>query len=403
MSKDLTRSTATTSMTTLPRKPVEILDEDTYTEAISEIIARDYFPTVASLKAQNEYLDALSSNDPEQLRLATIRLTEIATPQRKLAASTPRIRDTMTPRGEWDSPVPTPRTTASRVVETDVSSKSHVDTDMSLDKFQDKYTKLMRKQSEERREKLKWMFESKSNPQKLLESSGNEPKLIEGSGNSGGSQPPNALMFYPEGQPHKPEENSRCAPKQIAPANTRFESPDEVNINNHAAATAAAAMAAGLSLTSSPTASSMSGTPKVGGYAFVSATPSPAPSQLDSSELMTWGTIEGSPLLISGDQTPGRAFQLPPTPRREIIGMALSSSASRNIRKRTTPMKSPRNSTPTGISARIASPLRVSMLSPAAKQLLRKSHKKPKTNVDLQLRASYGTPSRKGICKQKLG
>src|SRR6185312_12329802 len=82
MSKDLTRSTATTS-TTLSRKPAETLDEDTYTEAISEIIARDYFPTVASLKAQNEYLDALSSNNPEQLRLATVRLTEIATPQRK--------------------------------------------------------------------------------------------------------------------------------------------------------------------------------------------------------------------------------------------------------------------------------------------------------------------------------
>ncbi|CAG8548934.1 7630_t:CDS:2 [Paraglomus brasilianum] len=370
MSKDLTRSTATTS-TTLSRKPAETLDEDTYTEAISEIIARDYFPTVASLKAQNEYLDALSSNNPEQLRLATVRLTEIATPQRKPTASTPRIRDTMTPHGEWDSPVPTPRTTSSRVVETDAASEKHVDTNMSLDNFQDKYTKLMRKQSEERREKLKWMFESKGKPQKLLESSGNEPKLIEGPGNSSGSQikPPNALMFYPEGQPYKAEENIRSAPKQIAPANT----------------------------------SSISGTPKVGGYAFVSATPSPAPSQLDSSELMTWGTIEGSPLLISGDQTPGRAFQLPPTPRREIIGMALSSSASRNIRKRTTPMKSPRNSTPTGLSARIASPLRTSMLSPAAKQLLRKSHKKPKTNVDLQLRASYGTPIRKGICKQKLG
>jgi protein DGCR14 len=52
-------------------------------------------------------------------------------------------------------------------------------------------------------------------------------------------------------------------------------------------------------------ASSISGTPKVGGYGFVSATPSPAPSQFDSSELMTWGTIEGTPLLISGDQTPG--------------------------------------------------------------------------------------------------
>ena len=49
----------------------------------------------------------------------------------------------------------------------------------------------------------------------------------------------------------------------------------------------------------------MSETPTVGGYGFVSATPSPNPSQVDSSELMTWGMIEGTPLLIGGDQTPG--------------------------------------------------------------------------------------------------
>jgi hypothetical protein len=88
MSKDLNiRSNAATASTTSSRKPPQILDEDTYTEAIGEIVARDYFPTVASLKAQNEYLDALSSNDPEQLRLATVRLTEISTPQRRPAGS----------------------------------------------------------------------------------------------------------------------------------------------------------------------------------------------------------------------------------------------------------------------------------------------------------------------------
>lgn len=50
---------------------------------------------------------------------------------------------------------------------------------------------------------------------------------------------------------------------------------------------------------------SASQTPRVGGYSFVPATPSPNPSQIDSSELMTWGMIEGTPLLIGGDQTPG--------------------------------------------------------------------------------------------------
>jgi hypothetical protein len=50
--------------------------------------------------------------------------------------------------------------------------------------------------------------------------------------------------------------------------------------------------------------SNVSETPTVGGYSFVTATPSPNPSQVDSSELMTWGMIEGTPLLIGGE-TPG--------------------------------------------------------------------------------------------------
>jgi hypothetical protein len=45
----------------------------------------------------------------------------------------------MTPRGEWDSPVPTPRTTTSRITETESANKK-VDISMSLDTFQDKYT-----------------------------------------------------------------------------------------------------------------------------------------------------------------------------------------------------------------------------------------------------------------------
>ncbi|CAG8760662.1 13326_t:CDS:2, partial [Dentiscutata erythropus] len=188
----------------------------------------------------------------------------------------------------------------------------------------------------------------------------------------------NSLMFYPEGQDQVPEENSRRAPKQIVHDATRFESTDEATINNHAAATAAAV---GLNLDATPN-ESASQTPRVGGYSFVSATPSPNPSQIDTSELMTWGMIEGSPLLIGGDQTP------------EIIGMNLSSNASRSIRKRNSSMKSPR--TLHSPIARMASPkVRASLLSPAARKLLRKSHLSPKIGVDVQLRASYASPIRK--------
>src|ERR1700733_6986121 len=36
-----------------------ILDEDEYTEALSHIVARDFFPSLVHLDATNEYLDAL--------------------------------------------------------------------------------------------------------------------------------------------------------------------------------------------------------------------------------------------------------------------------------------------------------------------------------------------------------
>ncbi|RHZ72252.1 hypothetical protein Glove_243g44 [Diversispora epigaea] len=224
--------------------------------------------------------------------------------------------------------------------------------------------------------------------------------MIEGSDNKTGEiaswkyKVKNTLMFYPEGENQIPEDNPRRAPKQIVHSATRFESQDEITIYNHAAATAAAATVSGTNIDST----SESDTPRVGGYGFVSATPSPSPSQFDSSELMTWGVIEGSPQLLGGDQTPGRTFQLPPTPRREIIGMNLSSTASRNIRKRNLSLKSPSISSPSPLS-RMASPrVRAALLSPAARKLLRKSNLTPRGsrasgNVDSQLRDFYNSSS----------
>lgn len=44
----------------------------------------------------------------------------------------------------------------------------------------------------------------------------------------------------------------------------------------------------------------LTGTPKVAGYSFVSSTPTPSMSQMgDDPDMMTWGTIEDEPLLIS--------------------------------------------------------------------------------------------------------
>jgi len=110
--------------------------------------------------------------------------------------------------------------------------------------------------------------------------------------------------------------------------------------------------------------------PKVAGYGFVSSTPSPSMSQMgDDPEMMTWGTIEDEPLLISsgiessskfldimqdvGEVNSGgekiqvltsfvkcrssalgpSPFKLPPTPRRELIAQKLSEKASKSFRE----------------------------------------------------------------------
>lgn len=137
--------------------------------------------------------------------------------------------------------------------------------------------------------------------------------------------------------------------------------------------------------------------PKVGGYGFV-ATPSPAPG-VDMSPITTWGRLDGTPLLIDPmetplDLTPGPAFKLPETPRREELAMKLADKANKSQKSR---IRAHAQASPYARPS--ASPARGAVnLSAAGRTLMERkmSARKGTIGADLQLRASYSSPAHTG-------
>ena len=68
-SQALTKRNADTSLMPPPpppkriKRPSQVVDEDVYTDALSHIIARDFFPGLVESQAQQDYLEALDSNN----------------------------------------------------------------------------------------------------------------------------------------------------------------------------------------------------------------------------------------------------------------------------------------------------------------------------------------------------
>ncbi|KDN37210.1 hypothetical protein K437DRAFT_43434 [Tilletiaria anomala UBC 951] len=89
-----------------------ILSEESYTSALSSIIQRDFFPDLARLCAENEYLDALDDPDADEQRVrrAVRRLVRLEeglgvippTPRRNTASSVKRAKGNE--RAEVDTP-----------------------------------------------------------------------------------------------------------------------------------------------------------------------------------------------------------------------------------------------------------------------------------------------------------
>ncbi|KAI5296262.1 hypothetical protein KEM52_004817 [Ascosphaera acerosa] len=264
------------------KRPATVLDEDEYTDALSRIIARDYFPGLLETGAKQDYLDALQSKDKTWIARAGRQLEEVMTPgrrhRRRGVSLTPRVGGSgttplpaaaATPKG-WtgDTPLSVAGSEVSAATEsgTAASRPPGVDTDgMSLAAFQAKYTsednesfnKLLEKQNEKRRLRYAWLWNDNKIPSaRQIAHRKRELKHIEArraaaAGDGDGSvddkqliktdldarparpdawkaNPRNALMFGPdsvedshETRQEKAEADSRMGPRQVVYENTR--------------------------------------------------------------------------------------------------------------------------------------------------------------------------------------
>ncbi|KAF2969793.1 hypothetical protein GQX73_g3772 [Xylaria multiplex] len=299
------------------KRPKKVIDEDSYTDALSQIIARDFFPGLLESETQQEYLDALDSKDPEWISSASRRLRHVMTPGRKRARrGTSLAPGSQTPRGfVGDTPVSiSAESSASTFAAQDDDETPEIDTNMSLSAFQSKYTsednesfyKLLDKQNSKRAEKYAWLWAGNKLPSKMqLAQKHVENKLLE-SGRSlqddgfkqdrlaikdkddrpaqpdtWKSLPNNALMFTPDGVEDAMETRlqvaeaaSRASPKAVNYQNTRLPVPQissEESVPSSPSLSAIRDAIAGRRRPDSETTSTVAGseTPRVNGYAFV--------------------------------------------------------------------------------------------------------------------------------------
>uniref|UniRef100_A0A1J3K2N2 Protein DGCR14 n=1 Tax=Noccaea caerulescens TaxID=107243 RepID=A0A1J3K2N2_NOCCA len=431
-----------------PRKRMRVLDEDAYVEAIEKIIERDYFPDISKLKDRLDWIQAVKTRDPIQIRDAQLKIIE----RRGKKANHHHLGDTVgktqtpgstflrnfTPLDEFDGKTPrTPGVSGREQLQVVADDgDGDVDVDMSLDEFfrrytsedNDSFSKILEKVNRKKKEKYGHLLEGEKEDGNLIEDAKRD-RITDGYGTS--DQPPstldgwkytakNLLMYHPADRGEAPlTEEERAVrllglTKEIVKGNTRFHGktmdsrPREdgsVEILYTPIAGASPMHISGRDrdkskrydlddLRKTPNPFYVESDKRAdNGYSFV-RTPSPAPG-LDESPFITWGEIEGTPMRLDPEDTPidiggsadGPHYNIPSAPARDVRAHSLSRDASRKLRERSNSMfKKPPLPSPHRSGS--ASP-NVRTLSPAAQKFFRRAIAKSSSTVDESLRASY--------------
>ncbi|KAF8078503.1 nuclear protein DGCR14 [Lyophyllum atratum] len=403
-----------------------VLEEDEYTEALSNIIARDFFPSLIHLDATNTYLDALHSRDPHLINASVLRLEQInSTPLQSRRAPYQTPSQTPYNLGPSDTPLRTPRGEPP-------TKRPKLNTDLALDAFQSQYTsednssftEILDDENRQRKQKWAWAWDAQKRVEgqrdKMIEA--RERMLIEAApvtgvrekfvieapavaglvtdgqtierkeakkeGDAGEEEDDaqvlgggreialrdsqdisndaetdvmapkkdsrtagvdgwkfkarNSLMFPPDADqsPYHPPHLTEAAsdPKVIKYGNTRLSEYEHSSSSSR-----------GQSAPPSPTRSridaAITGTPyrprspTVNDFSLVPNLPSPTASELGPTavkQLMTWGTLNATPRIISQSEDPllppSTPFHIPAITSREMISHKLSNKASKSLR-----------------------------------------------------------------------
>ncbi|KAF2416082.1 hypothetical protein EJ08DRAFT_119571 [Tothia fuscella] len=307
------------------KRPTTVLEEDSYTSALSHIIARDFFPGLLESQTQEEFLNALDAKDDEWIAEAGRKVAAAMTPGPEGRRLRGRRGTSMapgfgmgdeTPRG-WGGDTPA-IVAASETASTVGTKEPEVDLNLSLSAFQAKYTSednesfnaMVDKQNNRRRAKNAWFWNGNKIPSaRQIAYAAREAKLLEATTSPSASTdlilrekardkrpamietktmpPKNSFMFGPESiEDELPtrgqiaEAKSLAPPKAILHGNTRIPMPETENEHAIPASPSLSAIDAAIAGRPRPTESeagySGADIPQVSGYAFVDAEPTPA-------------------------------------------------------------------------------------------------------------------------------
>ncbi|KAK3751881.1 hypothetical protein RRG08_047154 [Elysia crispata] len=414
------------------RKPKKVLSEDDFSEGITKIIERDFFPDIPKLEAKAEYYEALETNDLVKLREIQMRFKrpDTATPDAgntntPLTFETPEGRRKTTPMTNTGPETQDNKKTETveDLIENLEREESNKAPRMKLDSFlaqntsedSASFAEILKESEIKHKNKHQWLFDKEKehlaeHKEMLALPSIEEQAMITDRPehlNTWKYLNKNHVMYVPQGVELSAKElieQQKHKPREIVHENTRFHYTPFSNNKQKEAMQKAATFKALINhgkIGHDGKEIQPDQSPQVNGFSFV-GTPSPAPGAAGESPMMTWGELDSTPARLdpNGEDilpntTPGPVFRIPAVPRRDRLALELSEKASKAhrakkqeaIKQVTRRFASPSQASKLGLS----SSERLSSMSPAAQRLASK-RLGIRTSTDKALQASY-TPS----------